>query len=247
MTFERVDSRILAALRVVDAETGSIVSRRLSVSAPGVSVTRNASWLYVITRAPGFDVYTSTFEQASAAAAAPITLVVSDPELRYIPIRHTLSLPRSTAPDAADSVFRPVDVPLFPSPSAVVNTGSAIVRARITDAASGAGLAGALLRVISDGDDVLARGLTDTRGEGIVAVPGIRVTSWSDGQGSVLLTEIDASIEAAYDPAPNGASGAVPAPVTLEENLAGLRRSSITKKLASRREVRVSLSIATSP
>jgi len=234
---DRLDSRVLAALRIVDAETGETVARPLSVKADGARFVRNLSGLHVLVAARGFDDYTSAFDAPPAAAPASLAFVVSDPAGRYLASRYTIDLPR-TGP----ALFEPITVVLYPSPAAPVGAGSAVVRASVKST-GGARLAGALVRVSADGH-VMARGLTDARGEALVPVPGIKVTSWNGGGGAVLLSEIDAVVEAGFDPAAAGASGAIPAPQALNDNFAGLAQSSTTTKLASRREVPVSLSIA---
>jgi hypothetical protein len=240
---ELVDSRAIAALRFLDAETGQLVEAPLSVSSPGSSFVRNHRGFYVITAAPGFGAYTEAFPAPPAVASATLSVVVADPQGRYLPRRVSVSIPRPLDAGAGSLGFVPVDVTLYPSPSAPVAAGSAVLRASVTDAATGRGLAGALLRVVS-GSSVLARGLTDTRGEALVPVAGIRVTSWSGGSGNVLLNEIDADVTAAFDPASAGASGPVPDPDALEAALAGLRTATASIKLASRREKAIPLPIA---
>jgi hypothetical protein len=48
---------------------------------------------------------------------------------------------------------------------------------------------------------VLARGLTDWRGEALVPVAGVPVTTWSTEPDAVIVTEIAASLECYFDAA----------------------------------------------
>jgi hypothetical protein len=140
-----------------------------------------------------------------------------------------------------DSLFIPVDVQIFQGPAAPTAAGWAIVRASVTQATTANGLAGALLRVVRTSDGVrLGLGLTDARGEALVAVPGIPVTTWDSGSGPVLASEVDATIEAVVDPAATG----IPDPDDLEARHTSLRSTSSAVKLASGRELVVSLAVA---
>ena len=48
---------------------------------------------------------------------------------------------------------------------------------------------------------MLARGLTDWRGEALVPVAGVPITTWSTEPGAVVVTEIPASLECYFNPA----------------------------------------------
>ena len=64
----------------------------------------------------------------------------------------------------------------------------------------GAALGGALLRIVAGGE-VLARGMSDWRGEALVPVVGVPVTTWSEDEGAVVVTSIAATVEVYFDPA----------------------------------------------
>jgi hypothetical protein len=128
-----------------------------------------------------------------------------------------------------------VDVALYPAPAAQAPSGWAVVRASIVDAANGAPLPGALLRLVrvSDGQ-LLGRGLTDWRGraagEALIAVPGVPAITFGagngDDDGAVLVSQIAATLEAIYDPASPATSDDPPDPDDLEQRREQLPRAS---------------------
>ena len=102
-------------------------------------------------------------------------------------------------------------------------------------------LAGALIRVVRSSDSVrLALGLSDRRGEALVAVPGIPTTTFDAGDGPVLATEVDISLETFFDPSQVGST---PDPDALEANRAGLRSSSTPARLAAGRVLATRLEV----
>lgn len=246
---EHLDARILGAVRFVDAIVRTPVEDRLDVAAPGVRFVRNRSNLFAISFAPGADDYASTFELPSpppppAAASISITLTVKDPSGRYLPRTATLAVPRDPDPahaGQATSLFQPVDVELYPAPIARPVTGSAIVRLSVQRTGSGDGLPFAYIRVRRASDDVvLARGLADARGEALVPIPGIPVTTWgTTSTGSVTATGVHAKLNAYYDASAfDAAAGRYPDPAALERSFATLPHSAdIELDLMSGREV----------
>ena len=77
-----------------------------------------------------------------------------------------------------------------------------MVRASVDARSTGAALPGALIRVVRSADSTpLGRGVSDERGEALVAIPGIPVTTWDSGSGSVLAAEIDVTLHVVYDQA----------------------------------------------
>jgi hypothetical protein len=191
---ERVEQRVLGALRCVDATTGVPLREPLAWKGDRLTVVRNLGGLYVIrewtplaTHAPAFQ---SPPPQPSIASL-PLELSVRDLSGRYLQRRVQLALPRDPAPEHAmnaDSLFRPIDIPMYPSASAPLGANWVALRVTVRETASGDALGGALLRVVSNGS-VLARGLTDWRGEALVAVAGVPVTTWSTEPGAVIVTE----------------------------------------------------------
>jgi hypothetical protein len=162
--------------------------------------------------APGLRAYTESFQEqpgppAASALAIKSVLVelnVSDPSFQYMPRRSSINLPRDPDPakaDKADSLFKPVEVPLFLSPSAGIAPGWSIIRATVKEKGTNRLLPWSLLRVMSDGPTprLLAMGLADNRGEALVAVPGIPITTFGETEADVVAKEIDTTLEVVFD------------------------------------------------
>lgn len=205
---ERVERRVLGALRCVDASTGAPIERPLHVQAAGVRLLRNASGLVVIDGPALLPEHAAAFAAPPAAPAlASIALLVEvdDPAAEYLPRRATVRLPRDPDPanaGNADSLFRPVELPLYPAPAARTGSNWSLLRVSVREAASGDALGGALL-LVSVGAVVRARGLSDWRGEALVAVPGVPVTTWSDDPDAVVVDTLAVTVRAVFDPAPD--------------------------------------------
>lgn len=245
---EEIHSRVLGAIRFVDATTLSPIGRRLDVAADGSEFVRNRLGLYVVATAPKLEDYVLEFDTPLAKpklGKAPIVLTVQDPERQYLPRQATIALPRDPDPaneSSADSLFQPVDVALFAAPAARTGEGVAVVRASVKRTGTEIGLPAALLRVLRTSDGkVLARGLADDRGEVLLAVPGIPITSWEDGPGPVVSTEVDVSLEAIFDRSADD----VPDPDEIEAQRGSLPQAAIALKLASGREVITRIEVAT--
>jgi hypothetical protein len=235
MIAESLDRRVLAAVVFVDGVTGAVIEAPLVLEGAGLRWLRNRSAVWVLTHAPGLESHVTAFAAppgAPAAGSIRQTLTVRDPAGRYLPRRTELALPRIADPAAADqsdSLFRPVVVPLYPSATAALAPGWAVLRLTVTGAAPGSRLRGALIRVRRVSDDaVLARGISDDRGEALVPVPGIPVTTWSDEPEAVVVNEIEVVLQVISNPAP----ATVPDPDALD----GLAPSkTVNLKLASGR------------
>ena len=250
MRLEHIDRRVLGAARFVDAPTGLPVRHPLAVQAEGVRLVRNLSGYFVIAPAPGLPAQMDALVPRPAASGAatdpgtlPVELTVRDPRGRYLARRHTVQLqldpdPQGVAEEGA--LLRPVDVPLFLAPAAQTSPGWAVIRASLTEQGTERPLAGALIRVVRTSDSAhLASGLSDARGEALVAVPGIPVTTWEEGAGPVLASEVEVTLETVFDPA----AGGIPDPTDLEARRASLPFSSVTVRLASGRVLVTGLSV----
>lgn len=257
---ERTDTRVLGAIRCLDASTGTPVEPTLEVRIPGATVRRNRSGLYVIVQADALASHAVAFSDPPllpAVGSVDLVATMRDPVQRYLPRNAAVALPRDPRPGRADSVFRPIDVPMYPSASAPVGVNWSVLRATVhRDGGSRDLLCGALLLVIS-GDDVLARGLSDWRGEALVPVPGVPITTWSNQPGAVVVNEIQALVQAVFDPLQGtrttranvdaGHAPAAPAvvdPDDLEARRLSLPRAQVELALASGRTQTVSLALA---
>ncbi len=198
--------RALGALRFVDANTGALLREPLDVVVAGARLRRNRSGLWVISDVAALQAHGAAFD-APPALPAPgsitLQLQVGDPSGRYLPRSATLALPRDAALANAGlpgSLFRAIDLAMFPSPAAPTSANWALLRVSVVEAASGDALGGALLRVTRNGD-TLARALSDWRGEALVPVPGVPVTTWSAGPGAVVVSEVAANLDVVFDAA----------------------------------------------
>lgn len=250
MTADRLDMRVLGAVRVVDATVRSLVTAPLTVTADGVRIIANRRGLYVVAETPDTAAYSARFAlpvppappQPPAAGSLSVTLSIVDPSGRYVPRRATVALPRDPDPahvDAAGSLFTPIDVELFPAPTAAIGVGWATLRLSVKRKDSDDGLPFAFARVIRTSDGaVIGRGLADARGEMLVAVPGIPVTSWSATAGAAVTTStVPATLAACFDRSAAG-PGAYPDPQQLETNFTSLPHSAdLPLNLASGREL----------
>ncbi|MBW4484543.1 MAG: hypothetical protein KME14_18580 [Tildeniella torsiva UHER 1998/13D] len=218
---ELCDRRILAALRCRDGVTQLPVRSSMQIAARGVSILRNRSGYYVIVSAPGFERYTQTFDLAElgvAPAPATLTLQITDPSGQYLPRRFTVPLPRPAAvgdpapAPGSPSVFQPIDIPLYPSPLARTSPGWAVLRTTVLNATTGRRLPWALIRTtLATAADTPFLGLSDWRGEALVAVRGIPITTWADPNDDdldpdpatpppVTTTAVTATLEVIADP-----------------------------------------------
>jgi hypothetical protein len=265
---ERLDRRVLGAVRFVDVTTRLPVHAPLNVRAGvveiedtprgyrmtgGVPIRSTPRGYYVLERAPGLedfeaalakDAFAAPPDEPAVGAVAVTLTVVDDRERRYLPRRWTVRLPRDTDRDSSESLFQAVEVAMFPSPAARTSPGWAVLRASLVDNATSAPLPGALLLVrrASDGT-TLGRGLSDDRGEALVSIAGIPVTTWGEGAGPVLATRVDATLAVAANPgAPKP-----PDPDDLEGRLDGFRAQPDTIALGSGVDQAISIRVAPAP
>lgn len=203
---EAVDQRVLGALRLVDGTTHAPIDDGLRVQAPDAAIARNRSGLYVIRALGSLAAHEAAFDAPPASppvGTVPLRIDIRDPAGRYLDRRVTLALPRDADParaGAADSLFQPVTVAVYPGANAAMSGNWVELRVTVRGGTAADALGGALVRVVAGGR-VLARGLTDWRGEALVPVAGVPVTTWSTEPGAVVVTETAALIECVFDPA----------------------------------------------
>jgi len=245
---DRVDRRYHGALRFIDATSGGEVSAALTVRSPNAKLFRNRSGYYVIDRVAGLEAHQTVFSEQPglpAVGSIRLALAISDAQGHYLPRRASVSLPRDPDPAhavGAQSLFQPADIELFRSPAAPVSPNWSVIRASIVSQNSGVGLPGVLLRVTKESggsEIVLGRGLSDGRGEALVAIRGIPITTWESGPGAVLATEVAATLEAVFDPA----APEMPDPDDLETRRAALPKAATPLMLAAGRAITVRLAV----
>jgi len=259
---ERLDARVIAALRCIDAATGAQVGQALRVGADGVKVLRNRSGLYVLTTVSGLSNAESSFQtQPAPDQAEPLpnlALQVVDPTDHYLPRQVLLPLPRQADPSrstATNWLFRPHDVAMYPSPVAEMQHNWSVLRLTVSDRISKDLLGGALV-LARRGSTVLARTLSDGRGEALLVVPGVPVTTWSSEPGAVVVDHITAQLQLVFNPTVGtrlptadllAASRRIPRPFVnpdeLERQRSSLPRSVTTVQLAAGQTQSLSLSL----
>ena len=262
---ERIDSRVLGALRCVDATTGAALDARLRVqltrSGTPALVRRNRSGLFVITQVDTLAEHAGSFDApplAPALGSVALVARIEDPSGRYLPRLADLTLPRDPDPAHAatpGSLFRTLDVPMYPAAVAPLGANWSVLRvtARST---TGNALGGALV-LVRNGAVRLARGLTDWRGEALVSVQGVPVTTWSVDPAAVVVSEITVAVDLVFDPATgtqvpqaDAAAGRAPAqlpivnPLTLETDSASLPHDTQSTQIASGRAQSLSFLLA---
>ena len=232
--------RLWCAVRFIDGATQRPVQDRLVVTAPGVRWTRNPSGLYIAltvaqpAREAELAAYENAFNPVPAVAPLRLEGTVTDPTGRFLTRRFAVDLPRADAPAGPTAPrFLPHDVALDLAPAAPVLGTWAVLRASVRRAGQPA--PHAALRVQrSGGGAPLGRGMSDARGEALIAVAGIAQVTVGAGE-LVVEREIDAEIVVSFDAAsPATANPAVPDPDALAASATAIR-TTVPRRLASGR------------
>ncbi|WP_143467523.1 hypothetical protein [Leptolyngbya ohadii] len=227
LKWEHCDRRIIGAIRFVDAATDLQIRELLQVEAPKAKFIRNLSGYYVIVQAPGFETYSRSFETAPIVAPQDLTITIQDNLGQYLTQQQTIRIP-------PNDPFQPLEVRLFPAPTAKLAAGWAVVRVIVTKTGTDRGLAGAYVRVLRASDSrILGTGLSDQRGEAVVAVVrDIPAITWKEVDGRLVMTsEIAVRVEAFFD----AAASPIPNPVQLENRLSSLPTTSLDLMIAASR------------
>lgn len=248
MSWDRSERRVLGAVRFLDATTALPVPSALRVEAEGVQVKRNRRGLYVIWSAPGLDAHTTVFAEppsSPAIGSVAVELKVIDPSGQFLPRRCTVRLPLDPDPKKSDeprSLFGFQDFELFPSTAARLAPGWAVIRATVKEQGTNNRLPWSLIRVRRGSDSKqLARAQSDARGEALVAVAGIPVTTWENGAGPVLSSEVEVVVEVLFDPALGRVSDVgvdpnrsfIPDPDEMERRAGAMKSNTFNRKLQS--------------
>jgi hypothetical protein len=213
---ERVETRILGAVRWLDAVTQAPIAVPLVATGDGLRFVRNLSGFTVVTHADGLENYIPVFNlddlppaQVVAPGAIELDGQVEDPSGMYLPMRFTLPFPLDPSPALLppdnhrppNSLFAPVDIALLPSPAARLSPGCAQVRVLILDD-NGDPIPNALARVVATADGaILGCGLADARGEALVAVPSLKHFAPGATEEDVVTLETEARLEIIHPPA----------------------------------------------
>ncbi len=185
---ETIDRRFLGALRFVDRVTGAMVRRPMNIIGPGLKFITNRSHLQVISYAKGLEDHLDAFVKPPDEpdkGSLRFNIIIQDPSGEYLEQSMTLNLPRDPDPGENNSIFEPVEVSLFSCPAARLRPNWSIIRASVFDLADmekETPVPGALLRVLDGDDNLIMSGMSDQRGEAIVIIPGIPISSFAQGE-----------------------------------------------------------------
>jgi hypothetical protein len=219
---ESVDRRVLSAFRCVDHVTNKSILSTLAVEALPLIVRPNRSGTYVIFNVPGLDLLTSEFdpppsEAAKFANGAKFEITVKDPSRRYLSRRAKIQTPQKLPPPEDPSqafdpaavlsdslvVFNPQVVKLYSSPAAPIASNWAVIHASVIR--SGVtplqGLPWSVIQAVRTDDNtkILATTVTDDRGEGLLAIPGLGPEVSGSDTGAVTKATIGVTLNAWFD------------------------------------------------
>lgn len=211
MIVEDLEFRVWAALRPVDAVSRRPLDAPLRVHGIGQRWRRNVSDLLVlhelsepVGRRAQFEEYEATFP-APIAVAPPVVIrsTLEDPRGRYLSRTVTIELPRADAGAGQPPLFEPIDVPMYPAPSAPLAAPWSVLRVQVARGGRPAGGCAITVHEVGDEAQVLGRGQSDARGEAVVAVPGVPLFMPSGGVNA-FVREREAEVTVVFEPAAGG-------------------------------------------
>jgi hypothetical protein len=202
---ENTDRRILAAIQPVDAVLHLPLADRVHIDAPGIRLVYNLHGEAVLMEAPRLHLYSYSFDPPGAPPVESLDLDIElrDATLRYLPRRLQLELPKDPDPLHAgqpNSVFVAVEAEMYPAPASPILGTWAVVRAAVQERNTRQRLPWTLIQARS-GNAVVGQGLSDARGEVLIAVPGIPFFMPGGGGGATVTREITVTFRAFFDAA----------------------------------------------
>lgn len=246
---ENLDRRVFGAFQLVDAISRKPLLNALPVRSASLKLRAKPGGLYVVFDAPGMSGLATQFDVTSPwPAPASFEVVVDDASRRYLPRRAQVAVPRALTPLAdPNSVLAAQRVAVYPAPAAPTSPNWAVLRISVQDAARKA-LPWAATRVLRASDSaVLASGMTDHRGEGLLAIPGLGVRANANGGGAVMESSVAVLVQAIFDPTIlNQNADWVPDPDLLLQapDSPAFRRASVAAQVAGGAVLPITLSIA---
>jgi hypothetical protein len=193
---ETIDRRVLGGVVFIDSLTGASITDPLTVSSSTLDLRANRSGVYVIFNAPGFSALTGAFTPVAGnwPAAQSFEVTVRDPSLCHLPRRAQVQ-----APQALAGASTPQTVTVYASPSAPLAPNWGVLRLSVQGSA-GTGLPWAVVQALRADNTVAATGMTDARGEALLAVTGIGVQVSANASGPVTEKSIPLTMKAWFDP-----------------------------------------------
>jgi len=191
--------RVLGAIECVDGSTGARIGEPLQLHAPGARFVRNVSGLHALVSWTPLAAHADAFAAPPAAPAIgsqALDVRITDPSGRYMPRDARMLLPRDPNPlnaASVDSLFRPQRVPMMRSATAPLGHNWSTLFINVS-AGNGDALGGALIEVFDAAAASIARGVSDWRGECVLPVVGIPVTTWGDGEDAVVVDQVPATV-----------------------------------------------------
>src|SRR4051812_36396509 len=162
--------RVLGAIECVDGSTGARIAHPLQLQAMGTRFVRNVSGLYALVSWTSLATHADTFATPPATPAVGSQMLdvrITDPSGLYMPRDARMLLPRDADPANAalpDSLFRPQRVALMRGATAPLGHNWSTLFVNVT-AGNGDALGGTLIEVFNAAAELLARGVSDWRGE----------------------------------------------------------------------------------
>ena len=203
MIVEKVERRILGAMRLVNAVSSLPISHPISIVGEGLRLVRNLHGEYVILDAPGLSEHTRAFETppgAPAVQSIKIPVNITDPLGEFLPQRFVVELPRYADPTKANSIFKPVLIPLYLGPTARSEINWVLVHATVREQTSRKRLPWTLIHVRKKSDDeLLATGMSDSRGEALIVVAGILFAMPAEDSSTTVTREIEVHLKSYFD------------------------------------------------
>lgn len=240
---DHVDRRVLGGFFFADVITGASIIAPLTVSSTPLQSRVNHSGVYAIFDAPGYSRLTTEFDVQSdwpSANGPAVEITVQDPTSRYLARRATVQAPQTIA-----TLTTPQKVVMYPGPSGPVEPNWAVVRATVKGT-GGAGLPWAVVQVIRSDNSVAAIGMTDQRGEALLAVAGLGVQVSASSSGAITETTIPVTVTAWFDPGVQQQPvGWIPNPDSILTNLSNTawKTGSMTGALGARQVLYAAISI----
>lgn len=239
---ESVDRRVLGGFVLVDAITNNSIPSPLTVTSTQLQLKANHSGVYAIFNGPGFSPLTNEFIPTGTwPSPQDFEITVIDPSLRYLARRAQIQAPQKLV-----GTFAPQQVSLYPSPSSTIEPNWAVVRASVTSNA-GAPLPWSFVEVLLSDNSVIATGVTDARGEALLAVMGLGIQVTSHATDPVTEATTNVTVQAWFDPTVlKQPRNWVPDPDDISGNLANLalKKGSTTGALGARQTLFASITIS---